>query len=88
MKMAEKSNIRDINQIISYLNNTFKRVTEKYDRPNWNYKTGANNLYILQTEFAYLIHEIMIGVPCMVQRNIALCNEFIDEIVQHNNNVA
>jgi len=81
--MAEKSNQpRDISQIIRYLTNTFNMATSSLDRAVWATPKGANELYILQTEFAYLLHEVMLGPICVMQKNISACNEYIDQTIQ------
>lgn len=80
--MAEKSTqTRDLSQVIKYLTSTFNTITFKLDKPGWT-STGPNETYILQTEFAYLIHEITMGAPCMIQKNIGACNDYIDDLVQ------
>jgi hypothetical protein len=45
-------------------------------------KSGPNRAYLLQTEFAYKLNEVMMCHPSILQKNIAECNEFIDEVVQ------
>ena len=81
--MAEKTNQpRDINQIVRYLTNTFNMATFNLDKPIWTTAKGANEAYIVQTEFAYLLNEVMIGPPCLIQKNISACNEYIDQLIQ------
>lgn len=82
--MAEKEvpKEKDINQIVRYLTTTFNNVTSKLDRPFRGTKSGANMAYIIQTEFAYLLNELIQGPRCLLQKNIAVCNDFIDQIVQ------
>lgn len=77
--MAEKNSNRDINQIIKYLTNVFVRATKHLGTAERT-KNGPNRAYQYQTEFAYLINEITMCVPCMVQTNIAACNSFIDSV--------
>lgn len=81
--MAEKpiTPVKDINQIVRYLTNTFNVVTNKLDRAIRS-KTGPNLAYELQTEFAYLLNEIMQGPRGVLQKNIAACNDYIDEVIQ------
>jgi len=71
--MAEK----DISQIIRYLSNTLNQVTAGLEKP-----VRGNAQYIIQTEFAYLLNEIMQGPKCLLQKHIADCNEFIDQVIQ------
>ena len=77
--------VKDVNQIIRYLSTTFNRVTVKLDRPNRDKKTGPNEAYMLQTEFAYLLNEIVLGPRCGMQKSIVACNEFLDQVVQELN---
>jgi hypothetical protein len=39
-----------------------------------------NEAYRNETEFAYLLNEIARGPTCMIQRNIAACEEFITNL--------
>ncbi len=80
-----QSQPRDISQIVRYLNNTFNTVTYDMEKPSYNTTRGANNTYKMQTEFAYLIHEVMIGAPALLQKHISACNEYIDNIIQSRN---
>lgn len=84
--MAEKQERtqapKDIEKIIRYLSNTFNTVIKDLEKPSWTTAKGANDAYQMQTEFAYLIHEIMMCAPCVVQKNISACNDFIDQLVQ------
>lgn len=81
--MAEKQQApKDIEKIVRYLSNTFNTVIKDLEKPSWNYVRGANEAYTLQTEFAYLINEIMMCPPVIVQKHISACNEFIDEVFQ------
>jgi hypothetical protein len=74
---------RDISQIVRYLTATLNQAVSKLERPFRNTKTGQKNeAYIIQTEFAYLLNDVMQGPRCMVQKHIADCNEFIDQVVQ------
>lgn len=78
---AEKP-IKDVNQIIRYLSTTFNRVTSKLERAARDKKTGPNEAYVLQTEFAYLLNEVVMGPRCTMQKSIVACNEFLDQLVQ------
>ncbi len=71
---------KDVDKIIRYLSNMFNMITKNLDRPVWSTSTGANETYALQTEFAYLIHEITMCAPCVMQKHISACNEFIDNL--------
>lgn len=83
--MADKTTQpRDVNQIVRYLTNMFNIATLKMDRPVWTTTKGANDSYQVQTEFAYLLNEVMMGPPCLIQKNISACNEFIDQMNQRN----
>lgn len=78
--MAEPKE-KDIGQIVRYLTATFNQATSRLERAART-KAGANQAYRLQTEFAYLLNEVMQGPRCVLQRNITLCNDFIDQTVQ------
>jgi hypothetical protein len=80
---AEKP-VKDVNQIIRYLSTTFNRVTaSKLERAVRDNKTGTTNeAYIIQTEFAYLLNEVVMGPRCTMQKSIVACNEFLDMLVQ------
>lgn len=78
-KTAEK----DIGQIVRYLTATFNQATSTLDRPHRPKGQRANQLYYMQTDFAYLLNEVMQGPRCVLQKNIAACNEFIDQVMQH-----
>lgn len=84
--MAEKQEKtqapKDIDKIVRYLSNTFNTVIKDLEKASWTTAKGANEAYVLQTEFAYHIHEIMMCAPCVVQKNISACNEFIDQVIQ------
>lgn len=85
--MAEKEapKEKDIGQIVRYLTVTFNQATAKLERPFRSTTKGANVAYYLQREFAYLLNEIVQGPRCVLQKNIAACNDFIDEVVQELN---
>lgn len=74
---------KDVEQIIRYLTTAFNKAkagTERAFRP----KTGkANEAYIMETEFAYLLNELTQGPRCTLQKNIAACNDFIDQVITH-----
>jgi hypothetical protein len=72
---------KDIGQITRYLNNTFNKVTSDMERPWRGAKSGSNELYVLTRDFAYLIHEVMIGPRALLQYNIGKCNALIDSIL-------
>lgn len=82
--MAEKEvqKEKDIGQIVRYLTSTFNHATQGLERPFRGKKNGPNEAYFLQTEFAYLLNELTAGPRCMLQKHIADCNEFIDQVVQ------
>ncbi len=81
-KLNQPQAPKDIEKVVRYLSNMFNLVTKDLDKPAWSPKKGANRAYELQTEFAYLINEIMLCPPCVVQKHISACNEFLDGVVQ------
>ena len=78
--------VKDISQIVRYLTNTFNMVisSSALDKAART-KTGPNRAYQLQTEFAYLLNEVMLGPRSIMQKNIAVCNEYIDQVIQELN---
>ena len=74
---------KDVGQIIRYLTTTFNQATSKMERPFRGKTSGPNKAYIIQTEFAYLLNELTMGPRSVLQKNIAACNDFIDQIIQH-----
>lgn len=80
-KFKEPPKEKDIGQIIRYLTSTFNSATSKIEKPART-KTGPNRAYIIQTEFAYRLNELTQGPKCVLQKNIADCNDFIDQVVQ------
>lgn len=75
---------KDITQIVRYLTGTFNTVISGLDRPA-RVKGIANEAYELQLEFAYRLNEVMQGPRSLLQKNIADCNEFIDQVMQQLN---
>lgn len=73
---------KDVGQIVRYLTSTFNQATSKLERATRNKAGVANRAYKLQTEFAYLLNEVVQGPRCVLQRNITQCNDFIDRTVQ------
>lgn len=74
---------RDLDSIVRYLSTTFNNATSKLEKPSRNSKTGEKNLaYVMQTEFAYRLNEVMLGSKGVLQKNIAECNEYIDTAMQ------
>lgn len=77
---------KDIGQIVRYLTSTFDRATNKLERPFRSEKAGPNEAYIMQSEFAYLLNELMQAPKCMQQKYISDCNDFIDQVIMEVNN--
>lgn len=80
-KFREPPKEKDVGQIIRYLTSTFNSATSKMEKSVRN-KNGPNRAYIIQSEFAYRLNELTMGPKCVLQKNIAECNDFIDEVVQ------
>lgn len=76
---------RDVGRIVSYLTNTFNAATSDCGKALRDKSGKPNQLYLWQREFAYRINEVMVGPTCMLQLNIAKCNEMIDEVMSHRN---
>ena len=80
--MVEKDNKeRDIEQVVRYLTTTFNKAKAGLERAFRGKTTGANQTYVFETEFAYRLNEVIQGPRCMLQRNIAECNEYIDYVI-------
>ncbi len=72
---------KDIDQIVRYLTGTFNKAKIGTERAFRSKTTGPNLAYILETEFAYRLNEVIIGPRCLLQRNISECNDFIDQAI-------
>lgn len=72
---------KDIDQIVRYLTGTFNKAKSGIERAFRSKDKGPNLAYILETEFAYRLNEVTIGPRCLLQRNIAECNDFIDQVI-------
>lgn len=73
---------KDVGQIIRYLTSTFGQATKGQETAFRNTKTGvANRMYVWERDFAYLINELTLGPRCVIQKNIAECNNFIDMVM-------
>lgn len=82
MTEKEAPKEKDVGQIVRYLSATFNQATASLERPFRSDAKGANDTYRLQTEFAYLLNEVVQGPRCILQKNITACNDFIDSVVQ------
>ncbi len=81
--MAEKEapKEKDVGQIVRYLVSTFNQATSRLERAFRSKTSGPNRAYVLQTEFAYLLNEVVQGPRCILQKNIAACNDYIDNVI-------
>lgn len=81
--MAEKEvpKEKDIGQIVRYLTSTLNTAMSSMERAARS-KEGPNEAYIIQSEFAHLLNDLMQGPRCMTQKFVTDCNEFIDQVVQ------
>lgn len=82
MAGKELAKEKDVEQVVRYLTSAFNKATISCDRAFRTKTLGPNKAYILETEFAYHLKEVIQGPRCMLQRNITECNEFIDAVVQ------
>lgn len=80
MVEKEKEKEKDIGQIVRYLTSTFNQITARMERPFRGKTSGPNQTYLLQTDFAYLLNEVMQSPRCMLQKRIIECNEFLDQL--------
>lgn len=83
--MAEKEQAKekDVDQVVRYLTTTFNKAKAGLDRAFRGKTIGPNRAYIMETEFAYRLNEVMQGPRCMLQKNIAECNDFIDQVMTY-----
>ena len=81
--MAEKevAKEKDVDQVVRYLTSTFNKAKSKLERAARGKETGPNRAYVLETEFAYLLNEVIQGPRSVLQKNIAECNDFIDKVI-------
>lgn len=82
MTEREPQREKDVGQIIRYLTGTFNQALAPLERAARTKEKGSNRAYILTRDFAYLLNEVAQGPRCVLQRNITMCNEFIDQTVQ------
>lgn len=75
---------KDVGQIVRYLTGTFNQATAHLPRAHRPNGGQANYAYRLQTEFAYLLNEVVQGPRSLLQKNITACNEYIDFVMQEN----
>lgn len=80
MKSKVEEKKIDVDSVVKYLTSAFQRATMNKGRANRDPKTGANEAYKLQSEFAHHLNEITRGPECMLTQNIAKTNEFLDKI--------
>lgn len=74
---------RDMGQVVFYLQNMFRKVTEHLPRAKRDKNTGKpNEMYLLEREMGYLIHEMTMCAPCIQQIYITKVNEMIDDLLQ------
>ncbi len=70
--------------VIHYLTRKFDSKVSQWEAPrSRTTQSGGfekNASYTAQTEFMYLINEVMMGPPCMVQRNVTTCEDFINSL--------
>lgn len=83
--MAEKEQAKekDVDQVVRYLTTTFNKAKAGLDRAFRGKHSGPNEAYVMETEFAYLLNEVMQGPRSVLQKNIAECNNFIDQVITH-----
>jgi hypothetical protein len=72
---------KDVTQAVKNLTATFNVAINKLPRAFRGKTTGPNEAYLLEREFAYLLHEVMVGPKVLVGTNITKCNEFIEKVV-------
>jgi hypothetical protein len=77
---VDAQSTKDYSNNIRFLTSMFNNVTQRLGRAN-RVNGVPNAAYIAQTEFSYLIHEITAGPACLAQRNIGICNEYLDNLL-------
>lgn len=76
---------KDINAIVNHLSAVFNNSISKLPRAFRTPSGEANKAYKLETEFAYLLNELMQGPRALQQKNITEINDFIDRTVSELN---
>jgi hypothetical protein len=74
-------NEKDVEQVVRYLTTTFNKARAPLARAHRDTHSGVNDTYVMETEFAYRLNEVMKGPRSTLQNNIALCNDFINETI-------
>jgi len=72
---------KDLGAIVHYLSSVFNNQVVRLPRAFRGKNGGANEAYKLETEFAYLLNELMQGPKSMQQKYITDINNFIDGVV-------
>lgn len=81
MTEKEHNKEKDVEQVVRYLTTTFNKAKAGMERAFRGKTSGPNKTYEIETEFAYRLNEVMVGPRCMLQKNIAECNNYIDHVV-------
>lgn len=81
--MAEKEQAKekDVEQVVRYLTTTFNKAKLGTERAFRGKTSGPNEAYVMETEFAYLLNDVIQGPRCLLQKHIAECNDFIDQVM-------
>ena len=74
-KREEKKEI-DVEQVVTFLSSAFNKATYSYGFKN----NKGTELYNLQTEMAWMLHEIQMGPRYIAAKRIQEANEFIESI--------
>ena len=69
-------NTINVNQSVNYLNFAFAKATQKFGSKN----TKGTDLYHFQTEYCYIVDDILRGPKYIVPKKISEANELIDQI--------
>lgn len=85
MSTKEVSKEKDLTSIVHYLSGVFNNIVVKMPRAFRGKTSGPNEAYKLETEFAYLLNELMQGPKSMQQKYITDINNFIDGLVTRAN---
>lgn len=68
---------RNINQVVAHLSRVFNASLNKLPKAVYTKEHGSNFTYRKQSEFAYILNEIIMQPPAAQQIFITQANEFI-----------
>lgn len=76
-KRREEKKEIDVDQVVTFLSSAFNKATYPLGFKN----NKGTDLYDLQTEMAWMLHEIQMGPRYIAAKRIQEANEFIESII-------